>query len=140
MASKCPACGRHKDKVSENAKLCSDCDVVYANLKTYCGTLVSTAIKTGRLPSPKGMLCKDCGGKADRYDHRYYSIPLEVDAVCRACNWKRGSAKDSLDMMRDLIRISRREKIATSRLRTLLKLLLAEQVISRQRVHQVLSK
>lgn len=36
--------------------------------------------------------CVDCWARATMYDHRDYNRPLLVDAVCRACNFKRGPA------------------------------------------------
>lgn len=53
---------------------------------------VRDAIKAGALPSPRGMACTDCGGVADRYDHRDYSRPLDVAPVCIRCNFVRGPA------------------------------------------------
>jgi hypothetical protein len=51
---------------------------------------VGKAIKAGKLPSPKTLLCSDCGNSATEYDHRDYSKPLIVEAVCHSCNVKRG--------------------------------------------------
>lgn len=51
------------------------------------------ARRKGILLSPKGMACVDCGKSADRYDHRDYSMPLDVVPVCGSCNTKRGPAK-----------------------------------------------
>ena len=54
--------------------------------------IVERAIKKGALPSPRGLICVDCGGIASDYEHRDYAKPLEVVPVCRSCNAKRGPA------------------------------------------------
>lgn len=53
---------------------------------------VAKAIKRGDLRSPKTCVCADCGVPARDYDHRDYNKPLNVVAVCRRCNIKRGAA------------------------------------------------
>lgn len=55
-------------------------------------SMVASAIKKGNLPKPTVLLCVDCGSDAHEYDHRDYTQPLKVDAVCRKCNRKRGFA------------------------------------------------
>ena len=44
----------------------------------------------GKLPRADTMLCADCGKQADRYDHRDYGRPLDVEPVCLKCNAARG--------------------------------------------------
>lgn len=56
---------------------------------------VREAIKEGRLRKPSEYLCVDCGEPAEQYDHRDYAKPLEVEPVCRSCNWYRGSAANN---------------------------------------------
>ena len=60
----------------------------------YCHAQVAAAIRDGKLkhPARDGLTCADCGGPARDYDHRDYNAPLTVDAVCRPCNLRRGSA------------------------------------------------
>jgi len=53
---------------------------------------VARAVRTGVLPRASAHPCADCGGAADRYDHRDYLKPLDVQPVCRSCNQKRGPA------------------------------------------------
>lgn len=56
---------------------------------------VAKAVRAGdlyHLPHP-WVHCVDCGKPAIRYDHRDYSKPLDVRAVCGGCNWQRGQAK-----------------------------------------------
>lgn len=56
---------------------------------------VSAAVRYGLLTPVKKLRCVDCGRRAWEYDHRNYYRPLEVQAVCRSCNIKRGPAKGS---------------------------------------------
>lgn len=56
---------------------------------------VYKAVAKGDLPKLDGsIVCVDCGGEALHYDHRDYKKPLEVEPVCRKCNYSRGSAKN----------------------------------------------
>lgn len=53
--------------------------------------LVSVAKVGGVLPYLNGKIkCVDCGRPARIYDHRDYSKPLDVEAVCDQCNGRRG--------------------------------------------------
>lgn len=54
---------------------------------------VAKAVSAGTLTRPNEQLCADCGARAEVYDHRDYNKPLDVVAVCRSCNTKRGAAK-----------------------------------------------
>lgn len=53
---------------------------------------VARAIRLGNLKHPSCFACTDCGGASIHYDHRDYLKPLEVEPVCRKCNYKRGPA------------------------------------------------
>ena len=53
---------------------------------------VAKARKQGLLADPRTLMCSDCEAQAIEYDHRDYSQPLVVSAVCRRCNLKRGPA------------------------------------------------
>jgi hypothetical protein len=65
-------------------------ELVMAHRRAPSALAVEKAIKSGSLPTAKSQKCVDCGRQATCYDHRDYSKPLEVQAVCRACNSKRG--------------------------------------------------
>lgn len=54
--------------------------------------IVAAAIRVGFLPHPTSCKCADCGMQATEYDHRDYNKPLEVEPVCRSCNFARGPA------------------------------------------------
>ena len=54
------------------------------------GVIVMMAVQSGILPKQDTQSCVDCGAVAEHYDHRDYMKPLDVDPVCRKCNFKRG--------------------------------------------------
>jgi len=56
---------------------------------------VRRAIKRGEFLALNGNIpCVDCGQPAKVYDHRNYTHPLMVDAVCMSCNAKRGEGRN----------------------------------------------
>ena len=52
---------------------------------------VKSAIKRGELLLPGFRDCSDCGKPATEYDHRDYTVPLQVEPVCHSCNVLRGA-------------------------------------------------
>jgi hypothetical protein len=72
---------------------CDGCRPAFQAAMLAANAAVSKARARGLLPTPKSLACSDCGGAAHDYDHRDYSRPLDVQPVCRACNFKRGPAK-----------------------------------------------
>lgn len=55
--------------------------------------MVKQAVRMGYLPKLDGSIrCTDCPAPADRYDHRDYWNPLDVQPVCRIHNMRRGPA------------------------------------------------
>lgn len=87
--AKCAAdiSGRHG-----NARYCNSCslDSLWASMR--CSRKVNNAIRAGGLPAASSLDCEDCGERAEVYDHRDYSRPLAVAAVCESCNRRRGPA------------------------------------------------
>lgn len=63
----------------------------WSDARRKAGPLVAKAIKAGKLMPIAECTCVDCGDPAHHYDHRDYEKPLEVDPVCRSCNYLRGS-------------------------------------------------
>ena len=60
-------------------------------LQQAASLLVAKAIKANQLKKLTGDIpCTDCPQPADRYDHRDYTRPLDVEPVCRLCNARRG--------------------------------------------------
>lgn len=53
---------------------------------------VARAVRNRWLPdlSTGVYVCVDCGGVADRWEHRDYSLVLDVEPVCHGCNMRRG--------------------------------------------------
>lgn len=83
------------------AEYCLDCAIsrrsVYTRNRKFVGNdndksraITKYAVKVGFLPKPTDFDCVDCGTKAECYDHRDYSKPLDVDPVCLRCNSSRG--------------------------------------------------
>lgn len=62
--------------------------------QTQCARVFAVAIRRNVLPRAidASTLCADCGRAAVMYDHRDYSRPLDVVAVCHSCNLRRGAA------------------------------------------------
>lgn len=55
---------------------------------------VKDAIRAGRIPSARTLLCKDCGHPAASYDHAFgYDRPLDVEAVCFRCHGLRSRGR-----------------------------------------------
>ena len=57
---------------------------------------VARAIRLGTLRRPAEFPCTDCGRASEHYDHRDYLRPLDVQPVCRKCNFRRGPAAKHL--------------------------------------------
>ena len=70
--------------------------VEHVIMRSKAAAAVHRATQRGELPPALGQTCVGCGGKADRYDHRDYSKPLDVVPVCATCNAMRGRARLSL--------------------------------------------
>ncbi len=63
-----------------------------AHMRGAAAGVLAQAIRAGALPRATEFQCADCGKPAEAYDHRDYTKPLQVDAVCRSCNVIRGPA------------------------------------------------
>ena len=91
----CVLCGVKLDR-NALAIYCWDCDAKLLADKTKAYRAVNAAIAAGELQPARSLQCVDCGDPAREYDHRDYSAPLQVVAVCRSCNVRRGPAGLSL--------------------------------------------
>lgn len=78
------------------AMYCTECRQAVSSITTA----VSRTMRAAKIPKATDYDCQDCGKPATEWDHRYYSLPLEVDPVCTACNQRRGPARDIVDMVR----------------------------------------
>lgn len=87
----CHQCG---SPVKGGNHRCAACRNVCFVVMEDAHKVVATAIREGRLPrlSAVWTACVDCGLRAQQYEHRDYTKPLEVEPVCRKCNHKRGPA------------------------------------------------
>lgn len=68
---------------------------IYKKAALAAHQMVYKAVLNRQLPDLKltEIICVDCGiSRATQYDHRDYSKPLEVWAVCAPCNYNRSSA------------------------------------------------
>lgn len=97
MARTCIRCRTEISERHKLARMCCACasDNFNSPLMRQAHLEVSRARIRGDLPNPSTLKCVDCGAPACQYDHREYAKPLEVDAVCRSCNVRRGPAIDS---------------------------------------------
>jgi len=81
----------HHKVDKDRLNFCHKCRNNHHRKSIKCSATVKKAVDYGVLPRLDGTVyCKDCGDIADRYDHRDYDKPLEVDPVCGACNNLRG--------------------------------------------------
>jgi DNA-binding CsgD family transcriptional regulator len=96
----CRVCGaqiERRVKSGRNPWYCDTCRPIKYRAQVSASHKSARAIRSGILPSPKTLLCVDCGAQAQHYDHRDYLKPLDVVPTCISCNLKRGSAEDIAD-------------------------------------------
>lgn len=91
----CIACGSEIPSRLTIAVYCVRCRGVAAEIMKQ----VSREMRAKNFPDASGE-CVDCGAPATNWDHRYYSLPFEVDPVCTRCNTNRGPALDIVDLIR----------------------------------------
>lgn len=93
----CAICGSPVliGRMRSHSGYCSyTCAVSVQRARSKGATLVAKAVLSGELTRPDQLTCVDCGRPATSYDHRRYLRPLDVEPVCRSCNYKRGPAAD----------------------------------------------
>ena len=89
----CPYC--HKETEKRTSSYHPGCSFQVSEISKKATAQVTKAIRRGTIKAiSHETKCVDCGKPARDYDHRYYSKPLAVVPVCRACNQKRGPALD----------------------------------------------
>ena len=98
--SGCVICGNPKPSKLVIASYCSTCRGVVASIQAEA----HKAMRLQGVPRVSGS-CVDCGRPATCYDHRYYSMPFEVDPVCSRCNTNRGPALDVVALARERLGI-----------------------------------
>jgi len=85
---------RHvKGKLQSGQRLfCVDCQDLVETARRKAHYRLYARIKKGLMPPASAFKCSDCGAQADRFDHRDYSKPYDVEPVCCTCNRNRGPA------------------------------------------------
>ena len=66
----------------------------HSKMRIWATGIVQNAKYYGYLGVAKDQKCKDCGKKAQHWEHRNYARPLLVDPVCVKCNHKRGKSSN----------------------------------------------
>lgn len=87
----CIECGELHDRHRLSIR-CTPCRGLFQAVSLPAIAAVAQAIRRGQLVKAKVLVCTDCGKQARDWDHRDYRRPLDVQAVCRPCNLKRGPA------------------------------------------------
>lgn len=89
----CYDCGRFLAVTTGGRLRCTPCANTHNNKASIAHHTVAAWVRDGMLPNLKtyAVACRDCGERADRYDHRDYDKPLHITPVCRTCNRRRGT-------------------------------------------------
>lgn len=93
------------DRGASYRRYCKDCLPAVQKVREEA----NRHMRSVQFPDVQAMKCEDCGARAYAYDHRYYSMPLDVAPVCRACNAKRGPANDVRVLAREVLGLDKRE-------------------------------
>jgi hypothetical protein len=92
VRGQCHDCGGDIGFRDKQTLRCPSCTKQVIALRTKAAKAVRLATSKGLLPFPQHTTCVDCGARAEHYDHRDYHKPLDVQPVCRSCNFHRGPA------------------------------------------------
>ena len=90
----CRFCNKEVIGRYHSAKTCFECTDTKKDRTGVLAAIkaVKKAVKAGLLAPVKTLFCVDCGKPAQCYEHRNYNKPLDVQPVCRSCNYHRGAA------------------------------------------------
>lgn len=88
--NRCRHCNQYFSPTA-NQHYCQPCMQHRWPFVSKANSVVSRAVAKGSLPPVQWRFCYDCGDRAQVYDHRDYTKPLDVEPVCRACNVFRGA-------------------------------------------------
>mgnify|MGYP000140150664 CR=1 len=92
-AMACVDCGGAKwPRAHFMRQRCGPCGKNFERHMQAAQRAVHQAVRRGELAPAVEHVCVDCGGKASDWDHRDYSKPMDVQPVCRRCNFARGPA------------------------------------------------
>ena len=87
----CIDCGASHNRHGR-AWRCLGCADAVREVRAEAHRALGIEIRAGRIPPARTLHCHDCGRPAADYDHRDYSQPLKVTALCESCNAMRGPA------------------------------------------------
>lgn len=93
----CIVCSKSLKSKLYVAKYCPECRTALAEIRSDVRKIMGDA----KLPPATAFPCVDCGKPAKEYDHRYYSLPLEIEPVCVLCNQRRGPALDAVSLIQE---------------------------------------
>lgn len=88
----CLRCAASYEMPRALSKFCPDCRDARFHEREAATSEVFKAKKRGELTRAAEHICADCGKQARDWDHRDYTKPLEVVAVCHSCNVRRPPA------------------------------------------------
>lgn len=93
---------------------CMRCTHVAERVRNRAYRQVFMARLSGRLPelSVEHIPCVECGSRAQHWDHRDYTKPLDVQPLCRSCNYKAGPGYMSPEQIAEASRRFRWERAA----------------------------
>lgn len=92
----CSRCGQSAFRHgAARSGLCEPCMRKHRADGRRASAEVTKAIRAGLLKPAREHVCADCESQARDWDHRDYLRPLDVQAVCKPCNLRRGVAFDS---------------------------------------------
>lgn len=83
---------KRTDRGHGSKRYCLECEHEKEKAMDRAGYRIKKAIKAGKILPATSYECWDCSEPADRYDHRNYDKPLDVQPVCARCNRRRGPA------------------------------------------------
>lgn len=97
----CLVCQRVMGRGFHHSRIvCDWCSDQYRMFKMCVQQKVKSAIHSGKLPDWRGLRCFVCSDDAIGYHHSDYSEPLNVQPICRSCNWRLGHARmDRVELM-----------------------------------------
>lgn len=92
----CAGCGDDLSSYCGAIVWCPRCrherQLVLGPIQLAAKQAIARAVVRGEMPPARQLRCFDCGVQALDYDHRDYTKPMNVQALCRSCNLLRGPA------------------------------------------------
>lgn len=95
----CKFCGKSRPSQLHKCRSCEAALAPYRRLQKRALAITCALVAAKVIPPVRSLACADCGQPARHYDHRDYSLPAAVEAVCVRCNSARGPAKQYLEFL-----------------------------------------